>query len=286
MVRITIPNTEPEITYFLDDRLKKNLDRQIENLDKKDKDFLMVVDGREGSGKSTLSLQIGKYVDNTLDLSRVCFTPEEFRQAIFSATKGQCVIYDEAFTGLSSRSAVSKINKMLVSLMMQMRQKNLFVIIVLPTFFQLDKYVAMFRAKSLLHVYENKGRRGYFLGFNHNKKKALYLKGTKEYTYRYVRTDFKGRFYGVFALGGKDDKYRDKKGEALEKTESEPEQESKYRTQRKSLLVNWYLEKKEKEKMSQEAFCEYIKPFGIDLDRKSISLMLVNARKTGEIARC
>jgi len=66
--------------------------------------------------------------------------------------KGQCIIFDEAFTGLSSRGALSGINKALVGLMMQMRQKNLFVIMVLPTFFMLDKYAAIFRAKALIHV--------------------------------------------------------------------------------------------------------------------------------------
>ena len=46
--------------------------------------------------------------------------------------KGQCIIYDEAFTGYSSRSSLSPINRVLVSLAMQIRQKNLFIIIILP----------------------------------------------------------------------------------------------------------------------------------------------------------
>src|SRR3990170_4539890 len=144
------------ITYYMEDRLERNLkEKIIPALEKKkDKDKVIAIDGAEGSGKSTLAFQIGKRVDPTLDLSRVVFSADDFREAVFKAKRGQCIIYDEAFTGLSSRSSLSGINRALVSLMMQMRQKNLFVIIVLPTFFLLDKYVALFRTTVLIHVYE------------------------------------------------------------------------------------------------------------------------------------
>jgi len=237
------PKYEKPITYYLDPLLKKNLDEKvIPSLQKKDKDCVIVIDGMEGGGKSTFAFQIGKYVDPTLNLSRVVFDAEGFREAIFKAKKGQCVIFDEAFTGFSSRSSLSAINRALVSLMMQMRQKNLFVIIVLPTFFLLDKYVALFRTKALIHVYENKGVRGYFRLYNRKKKKLLYLMGKQTYSYgnqasgKYVRTKFKGRFYGVFALGDEkcEKEYRKKKAKALEATEKNPMTagQVKYREQR------------------------------------------------------
>ena len=172
------------IKYFLDSRLKNRLDtRVIPDLAKRDKDCLIALDGNEGSGKSTLALQIGKYVDPTLNLSRVVFDAETFRAAILKAEKGQCVIFDEAFTGLSSRSSLSGVNRTLISLMMQIRQKNLFVIMVLPTFFLIDKYVALFRSRALIHVYECSGRRGYFKIYNRRKKKLLYLLGKATYSY-------------------------------------------------------------------------------------------------------
>ena len=192
------------IEYFIDDRLKKNLDnRVIPALEQQDKDYVLWVDGREGSGKSWFAFQIGKAVDPSLNLSRVVFSPEEFRLAIFKAKKGQCIIYDEAFTGYSSRSSLSPVNRVLVSLAMQMRQKNLFIIIVLPTIFLLDKYMAMFRTKGLFHVFESKGRRGYFRFYNSRVKKYLILAGQKTMSYKHktVKTTFRGNFYGKFALG-------------------------------------------------------------------------------------
>lgn len=243
LVYIKDDRYEEPITYHLDPRLKKNLDTKvIRDLQRKDKDCVLVIDGAEGGGKSTLAFQIGKYVDPTLNLNRVVFNAETFKEAIFKAKKGQCVIFDEAFTGLSSRASLSGINRALVSLMMQMRQKNLFVIIVLPTFFLLDKYVAIFRARALIHVYESGGRRGYFKLYNKKLKKYLYLAGKSTYSYKHksVNTRFKGRFYGKFALGDKkcEEEYRKKKAKALEESEKTPMTagQVKYREQRDILL--------------------------------------------------
>lgn len=239
VVSINDPKYDKPISFYLNPRLKRNFDEKvIPSLQKKDKDCFIAVDGSEGAGKSTLAFQIGKYVDNTLDLSRVAFNADEFKQAVFKAKKGQCVIYDEAFTGLSSRASLSLVNRTLVSLSMQMRQKNLFVIIVLPTFFLLDKYIALFRTRALIHVYESGGRRGYFRLYNKKVKKYLYLAGKQTYSYKHkkVFTRFKGRFYGVFGLGDEkcEELYRKKKAKALEDTEKNPMTagQVKYREQR------------------------------------------------------
>lgn len=232
-----------EISYYMDDRVKNIIDNKIRpSLQKKDKDKVIAIDGGEGAGKSTLALQLAKAYDPTFCLERICFSADEFRDAIFKAKKGDAIVYDEAFTGLSSRSSLSAVNRVLVSLMMQMRQKNLFIIIVLPTFFLLDKYVALFRTSVLFHVYESGGRRGYFRVYNKKKKKLLYLIGKNTYSYSSgskktrVYTRFKGRFYGKFALGDEkeEDKYRKKKAKALLETEKSPMTagQVKYREQR------------------------------------------------------
>ena len=239
-VEIKDPNTGFETSYSMDLRLKNNLEKKlIPSLEKKDKDYIICIDGKEGAGKSTLGMQIGKFIDPSLNLSRIVFSAEQFRDAIFKSKKGQVIIYDEAFTGLSSRASLSGINRALVSLMMQMRQKNLCIILVLPTFFLLDKYAALWRAKVLIHVYENKGNRGYFRLYNSKLKKDLYLGGKKDYSYR-VRTKFKGRFYGKFALGDSEieKKYRKLKAKALEETEKNPmtSAQVRYRDQRDIMI--------------------------------------------------
>ena len=231
--------TKEKFTYYLEDRLKKNFDDKIiPSLQVKDKDCVIAVDGREGSGKSWFAFQIAKYVDPSFDLSRVVFSADKFREALFKAKKGQAVVFDEAFTGFSSRSSLSGVNRTLVSLLMQVRQKNLFIIIVLPTFFLLDKYVAVFRSRALIHVYENKTRRGYYRVYNSRLKKLLYLTGAKTYSYNHksIRVSNRGRFYNKFALGGAEveKKYRDKKEKELMETEKNPMSAAqvRYREQR------------------------------------------------------
>jgi len=144
---------EEEKTYFyqitkLNEKITKaDKTKVLPKIRKKDFDWVWIVDGVEGCGKSVFALQLAKILDPTFNLSRVCMTPQEFTRAILKAGKGQCVVFDEAFTGLSSRASLTEINRLIVSLMMEMRQKNLFVIIVMPTIFLLDRYVAIFRAR-------------------------------------------------------------------------------------------------------------------------------------------
>jgi len=242
-VYITDPQSGLKINYSMSSRLKHNLDSKIiPSIQKRDKDCVLVVDGKEGTGKSTLAFQIAKYVDNSFNLKRIVFSPDEFREAILTAKPHQAIVYDEAFTGFSSRASLSPVNRVLVSLAMQMRQKNLFILIVLPTIFLLDKYMAIFRTKALIHVFESRGKRGYFKVYNSPKKRYLILMGQKTMTYKIkgLYTRFKGRFYGKFALGSSEleDKYRKRKEKALADSEktSMSSAQVKFREQRDLLI--------------------------------------------------
>jgi hypothetical protein len=272
-----------KISYYFDDRLKNKSDEKIKKvIEYKDKDFFAIVDGGEGAGKSTFAFQWAKYVDPSFCLERIVFSPEEFKEAIFKAKKGQAIVYDEAFSGLGSRSALSSINRYLVSLAMQIRQKNLFIILVLPSVFLLDKYFVMFRAKVLVHVYENHGVRGYFRVYPPKKIKYLILLGKGTYSYsKKVKTGFKGRFYGKFALGEEmEEKYRKRKMKSLEQTESNPMTagQVKYKEQR-DLAIYLY------RKMSNQTYQEIaniLLDYGIDISYVQIRNICV---KFGDVAQ-
>jgi len=158
---------------------------------KKDRDKVIALDGREGSGKSVLAQQLAKELDPNFDVTKIAFNSDEFMKMVKSTDrkKGDCIILDEAFLAANSRSSMSLINRAMVGLATEMRQLNLFIIIVLPSFFDLDKYFALWRTDILLHVYFDKqGNRGRYIAFNHDKKKMLYLKGKKFYNYGVVRS--------------------------------------------------------------------------------------------------
>ena len=216
MVVIDIKVDGKEKTLYMDGKLHRSIEKKIKpKIHKKDFDWVWIVDGPEGSGKSVFSFQLAKILDPTFCLDTVCMTPNDFTKAILKAKKGQCIIFDEAFTGFSSRASLTEINRLLVSLMMEMRSKNLAVIIVMPTIFLLDRYVALFRARGLFHVYMKNGRRGRWCYFNNKKKKLLYLKGKKLFSYKEPRSKFRGKFFDTYTVN--EEQYRAKKTEALMK---------------------------------------------------------------------
>lgn len=229
MVEVINPITKETWNYHLDPRLIPYLDKIKKNIDKKDKDFVLLIDGYEGSGKSTFAQHLGRYLDNSLSLSKICMTGDEFKQAIINAKKGECVIYDEAVTGLSSGDSITRIGRLLKSMMMQMRQKNLFVIIIMPTFFELNKYAVLSRAKGLFHIYEKDGKRGFFVGYNRKDMKIMYLKGKKSQSYC-VRSFFIGRFVGKYVVN--EEEYRKKKEEALFMVDDGVKPDDRYKKQR------------------------------------------------------
>ncbi len=205
---------------FIAPEIKSMLDAAKKQVLKEDWDRVYLIDGTEGSGKSLLGLQLGNYLDPTLTLDRVTFNGEEFSKAVDNAEKGQCIIFDEAFNGLSSSAAMSKMNKFLVRKLMECRQKNLFIIIILPTIFLLQKYVGIFRSRALFHVYvTRKGVRGYYRLYNESNKKLLYLIGHKMYSYvkPYLKKSYV--FRGKYPVDEKS--YREKKHTSL--VEDEPE---------------------------------------------------------------
>lgn len=167
----------------------------------KDWDMIFAVDGAEGSGKSVLAQQLAFYCDPSLTVDRIVFTPKELRQAVVNAKPGQAIVYDEAYTGLSSRAAMSIINRTLVSMLAEIRQKNLFIFVVMPTFFDLDKYVALWRTRGLFHVYtDDNFQRGLVAFYNRDKKKELYILGKKYYSYSQPKPNFVARFVDHYTV--------------------------------------------------------------------------------------
>jgi ABC-type dipeptide/oligopeptide/nickel transport system ATPase component len=229
--------------FFMERNLAVALNSIKRNVYGKDSDYVMIVDGNEGAGKSVFAMQIGKFLDPSLSVKDIHMNPEAFKKGIETAQKHKCVIYDEAYTGLSSRGSLSSVNRILVSKMMQMRQKNLFVIIVIPTIFLLDRYVTLFRSQVLFHIYQ-KGDNRFWIGFNKTNKKKLFLAGRKTMSYKYPFIyEFKGRFRGKYTID--EAKYREKKAKALEEDVKKPSsQEMRMMAQRNLLIYDFVIKNK------------------------------------------
>lgn len=149
-------------------------------------------------GKSTLAMQHARFLNPATTLDNVTMDPEKFPEMISAATKGEVCILDEAFTGLASIKAQSKINYVLKSIFMEVRQKNLFIFIVLPSMFYLDKYVLLERANVLFHSYFKNNQRGFYAVYPPFKIKSLELYGRKSRNMNVTSPWYRGGFYDNF----------------------------------------------------------------------------------------
>lgn len=196
--------------YHVEDRLKKAWDNIKDGkIVKMDEDRVYVVDGREGSGKSLFTFQQAAYIDPTIienGMPRITFSAEDtlkmIRQTKSTTKETKAIIFDEAFRGLSSRAALSKTNKQIIQALMEMRQNNLVLFIVLPSFFMLDIYPALSRSTALIHINKKKGKnqRAFYV-YNYAKKAKLYNMGLKKGWKYGVFTQHKGRFSNKFPGG-------------------------------------------------------------------------------------
>lgn len=187
------------MNIYYDGYLKSNLDILKKNI-KNDWDFWIVIDGREGVGKSRLGQQVGYYLDGSLTVARIVFKPSQFEDAVDSAEKYQAVIWDESVTGLQSID-MTTMARTLKKKSVQMRQKNLFIILIIHSYFDMNKYYAVHRTWFLLHAYfipdeENRTfNRGYFEFYDFQKKKKMYLNEKARKYYEYLeKPNFRGRF--------------------------------------------------------------------------------------------
>lgn len=209
--------------YYMDGYLE-NAMNTARKVIKKDWDMVFAIDGVEGAGKSVMAQQLGYYCDPTLTNQNIVFTPQQFKKSVMNSKKFQAVIYDEAYTGLSSRATMSLINRTLISMLAEIRQRNLFVFVVMPTFFDLDKYVALWRSRALIHVYTGEDfERGRFAFYNAQKKKELYVNGKKYYSYKLPRPNFIGKFVNFYTVN--EEEYRKNKASSLTQREESREKE-------------------------------------------------------------
>ncbi len=278
MVNFYDPIQKIELSYHLDKKLLEKWDKIREGkLIKKDEDRVYIVDGRERVGKSVLAIQQAKYIDPSFDLSRVCFTPDEFLYAIRNAPKGSAIIFDEAFRGLSSKASQSKVNKKIVQGLMEMGQRNLTVFIVLPTIFLLEIYPAVLRSEVLFHVYKDKkGVRRWRL-YNFQKKSILWREGKKKgFSYKVPRVKNRGRFFNKYAIDEKS--YRDKKAKSLREMGSAQVEDEETKFQQKYYFIVYILKKAMK--LSDVKLSKWLSEQGMPI---SSSMVGVICRKQGKI---
>lgn len=157
-------------------------------------DGLFYIGGVEGSSKSTIAFQLAWYLDRNFNLNNIAFTGQEFINKCLNAKSGDCIVFDESYSVFNNRSYASSLTKKIVNMLTRIRSKQLFIIIVSPTFFDLNKYLIVHRARCFIRTYDIDFKRGQFAYYMFEKKNELYYKGKRDHNIHAAKPTFKGRF--------------------------------------------------------------------------------------------
>ena len=199
----SLPNQQTDGRY-IDENYYENL-KVLAEVIVNDMTFMAIISSSTlevGTGKSVFVQQTAEawlYLVNKLhgfnlpelNMSNIVFKPKDLIKRAFEVPRYSVVIVDEwddahywSELGVSMRQFFRKC-----------RQLNLFIILVIPNFFQMPINYAVSRSVFFVDVrFEGKFERGYFRFFNFNKKKDLYINGKKTQNYNCVKPDFIGRF--------------------------------------------------------------------------------------------
>ena len=245
-------------TFYLSERLAINLNNYVDGVMTKNTSAVFIIDGRSGLGKTTLSTQIGCYINNktkeylkdnnppfTLE-NNICFTPSDFVNRLKVARKGDIIILDEAMM-ISSRSAMTELNRNVIYMMSLIRSKNIFVIFNVNSIFDLDKNLPLHRADMLISLYPRDGKfgaRGCYMVVpsTGGKLKKVYISGKKYYDYSlaFKIKAFNDTFTSFFPF--KDNEYETRKQEAIQiYLESGSQKEDSITKRARDNYIKWIL---------------------------------------------
>lgn len=212
--------------YYMDENLRDNLDFCIER-QKKNFDHLLIIDGKEGYGKSTFGASAGYYLawktGKSFDINNIFFDMEEmFKFA--SSTEEQVILWDEAALGGLASEWQNKFQKKLIKLLMVARKKRHFWVFIVPHFLRLNEYLAVDRSIALIHIYSHDNiTRGRFVFFSTSKKDGMYSYFRTTHKKDYSRYDFHGRFTDTSFLINQEE-YDKKKDAAIASLVNDDEQ--------------------------------------------------------------
>ena len=99
-------------------------------LHRDDSDFLMLIVGARGSGKSTGAVRMCELVDPNFTIDNVVFSPEQFSDLLSSGrlVDGSAILFDEIGVGANSREWYSMGNRLLNSSTQVSRTLHLFCV--------------------------------------------------------------------------------------------------------------------------------------------------------------
>lgn len=189
-------------------RLPVNLDLLKDRIYNKKKASLIIIDGYQGEGKSTLAIQIAEYYQQEeIDFNiQYAIGGKDFQTKfdLCIENKKQVIIYDEA-GDFDKYSTYTDFNKVMTQFFRTFRTYKIFIILVLPNFNDLDP--RLFKngvPRLLIHCHKKSETSGQFSAYGlwrmehlRLKLRTMSQKILPQEVYKYVRPNFKGEFYDL-----------------------------------------------------------------------------------------
>lgn len=145
------------------DRLKQFVQEIHTALDA-DWDMVLIIDGHEGTGKSTLGILMKALFEKVFSIDNIIFDGEELINAMEKAPNKSCIILDESILSLYKRESLVQLNRDLAKAFSIIRAKNFFFILILPNYYDLDGHLR-FRANYRFNCWTAKRTRGWVTAY-------------------------------------------------------------------------------------------------------------------------
>jgi len=224
--------------FYIDGYLKTNLDYVKSKVLNNNDMMVCIIDGRPGAGKSTIAAQAAYYLsDGKFTKDYQSFTSEQTVEIMNRMQPGDAIVIDESFDQINRRQSMSSANMILLSLLQRMRSKRVFIFILLPYIYDLDKNVILGLSDTFIHCYRQPfGPRGQFTVYDGEAIKKLWLYGRQSYSYdeRISKPNFRGKFTKFFPFSY--DEYEEKKQKSMEEMVKRKPENQKYKNQRNVLV--------------------------------------------------
>src|SRR3990167_8652958 len=177
MLTMNLQGADIDVSQFLIQKLnnvKKILDRNW--------DCFIIIAGKERSGKSTLGLTAASYLYPQLTAQNIAIDGEDAIAKFKTLPNRSVLLIDEGSTMFSSKDSMVSEQKKLIKILNVIGQKQLVMILCIPSYFDLNQYLACERARFLLVTYTNENlERGNAMYFGTDKLMKLYKHGKKNY---------------------------------------------------------------------------------------------------------
>jgi ABC-type dipeptide/oligopeptide/nickel transport system ATPase component len=185
---VIIRDSEGKSQFNISERWYKFLMRCKYKIDYEDTQIVGILWGAVGCGKSIFAQKIARVISGTMTIEKIAFDKLEFIKAVLDSNK-EVIIADEGIAIFFGRAAMTKEGRLMAELMAQIRQKNLFVLILVPDILSIDSMI-LSQASWVGYVYESrhkengkpvliKGNCDIYPQFNHNNHKDRIIRYVK-----------------------------------------------------------------------------------------------------------